>query len=121
MSIASIRGATTVNHNTKTEILEATKEVLEAIIFHNNLTLEQIVQINFSATKDLDAIYPAIAARDMGITNASLMCFQEMYVEGSLAQCIRISMLVDADTLDRQSLKHQYLQKAKCLRPDLSE
>ncbi len=119
MSMISIRGAITTEHNSKTEILEATKEMLEAIILSNNLEIDQIIQILFSTTKDLDEVYPAVAAREMGLTAAALMCFQEMYVKGSLNMCIRVSVLADAKGLSTQNVKHQYLRKAKCLRVDL--
>lgn len=121
MSMISIRGAITVNSNSKDEILEATKEMLEAIISANMLKIDQVIQILFSATKDLDDVYPAVAAREMGLTSAALMCFQEMYVKGSLSKCIRVSVLADTETLTTQNVKHQYLRGAKCLRTDLVE
>lgn len=119
MSLVSIRGAITVTDNNKEEILEATETMLQAIIEKNRIQIEQIVQIHFSATKDLDAVYPAVAARKLNITEASLMCFQELYVVGSLEKCIRADVLVDQEGLSRQNIKHQYLREAKRLRPDL--
>lgn len=119
MHAVSIRGAITVQENSKEAILEATQIMLEAIIKANNLQIENIIQIHFSATKDLDAIYPAVAARGIGITMASLMCFQELYVKGSLEKCIRVDVLVEQEGLTRQNASHQYLREAKRLRPDL--
>ena len=119
MSLISIRGAITTEHNSREEILEATKEMLEAIMESNNLGIDQVIQILFSATKDLDEVYPAVAAREMGLTAAALMCFQEMYVKGSLDKCIRVSVLADAEGLTTQNVKHQYLRRAKTLRMDL--
>lgn len=119
MSLVSIRGAITVTNNSKEEILEATQMMLEAIIENNGIQIEHIIQIHFSGTKDLDAIYPAVAARKLNITEASLMCFQEFYVVGSLEKCIRVDLLVEQEGLSRENVKHQYLRKAKCLRPDL--
>ena len=119
MHAVSIRGAITTKLNTKEAILEATRLMLEAIIEANELQIEHIVQIHFSATKDLDAVYPAVAARNIGITSASLMCFQEMYVVGSLEKCIRVDVLVEQEGLTRDNVKHQYLRDAKRLRPDL--
>lgn len=121
MSLVSIRGAITVLKNEKDELLEATKEMLETIIKENEILLEEIVQVHFSSTKDLDAAYPAVAARAIGITASSLMCFQEMHVEGSLEKCIRVDMLVDKDGLNRQNAVHVYLRDAKCLRLDLAK
>lgn len=119
MKTVSIRGAITVQKNTREAILEATQMMLEAIINENALEIEHIVQIHFSATKDLDAVYPAVAARAIGITSAALMCFQEMYVVGSLEKCIRVDVLVEQDGLTRENVKHQYLKEAQRLRPDL--
>ena len=119
MKAVSIRGAITAQENTREAILEATRMMLEAIINENALEIEHIVQIHFSTTKDLDAVYPAVAAREMGITSAALMCFQEMYVVGSLEKCIRVDVLVEQDGLTRENVKHQYLKEAQRLRPDL--
>ena len=119
MSLVSIRGAITVEVNSKEAILEATQLMLEEIIKANQVEQKNIIQIHFSATKDLDAVYPAVAARTIGITSASLMCFQEMYVLGSLEKCIRLDMLIEQEGLNRNNVKHQYLREAKRLRPDL--
>ena len=78
-----IRGAITVEQNDKQQILQATKNMLQNIIEQNQLELSDIIQIQFTMTKDLDAVYPAVAAREMGITETALMCMQELYVKGS--------------------------------------
>ncbi len=70
-------------------------------------------------TKDLDAVYPAVAAREIGITEAALMCTQELYVVGSLKKCIRCAVLCDVNKKQKQA-NHIYLQNAKVLRPDLT-
>ena len=83
-----IRGATTVACNEAGEILEATRAMLQAIVEQNGLSDENInndmVSVIFTATTDLDAVYPAVAAREMGWTNVPLLCMQEMDVAGSL-------------------------------------
>ena len=117
----SIRGAITADSNSKIEILERAKEMMKAIITSNGLRIDQIIQVLFSATKDLDEVYPAVAAREMGLTSAALMCFQEMYVKGSLEKCIRVSVLAEAEGLNTQNVKHQYLRGARGLRTDLIE
>lgn len=117
----AIRGAITVAENSKEAILEGTKVMLEAIIKDNQLVDEEMVSIFFSATKDLTAVYPAVAARDMGITNASLLCVQEMFIEGSLQMCLRILMHVEKKGVIQKCAKHVYLEKAAALRPDLKQ
>ena len=79
-----IRGAVTVDANTREDILLNTRNLLKEIINQNSLKIEDIVSVLFTATRDLDAAYPAVAARELGIVSASLMCAQEMYVRDSL-------------------------------------
>lgn len=118
MASVSIRGAITANDNTNKEILDKTEILLKEIIKANNIKNEDIISIVFTATRDLDQAYPAVAARKIGITNASLMCVQEMYVVGSLEKCIRV-MLSAESGCNQKDVFHVYLEGAKVLRPDL--
>ena len=99
---AAIRGATTVESNEKEQIYEAAAEMMKEIIEANNI----------------DKAYPAVAVRNMGITEAALMCVQEMHVDGSLRKCLRVMVTVEGD-YDRKNLRHAYLRGAVGLRPDL--
>ncbi len=114
----AIRGATTVEHNEKTEILAATREMIETIISRNGLNIDDIISAMFTCTKDLDAVYPAVSARELGIVNAALSCTAEMYVAGSLAQCIRVTVYAESGLRQRDAM-HVYLKGAKALRPDI--
>jgi cytidylate kinase len=116
--ICCIRGAITADTNTRGDILSATRDMLEDIMTSNSLKAEDITAVLFTATRDLDAVYPAVAARELGIVDASLMCVQEMYVEGSLKMCIRASVTVDIDK-KQSEVNHSYLKGAMVLRPDL--
>lgn len=116
--ISCIRGAITVNSNTKEEILNATTELLNSIIEANHLDINEIVSIVFTCTRDLDEAYPAVAARAIGITKAALMCVQEMYVKGSLSMCIRVMVQIQGSQTQTMC-KHIYLKNAAALRPDL--
>lgn len=117
--MTSIRGATTVLNNNKEEIIESTIELLHKIIDANNIDIEDIISILFTATKDITKVYPAVAARQIGIVNASLMCMDELYIEGSLPKCIRV--MVSIETSKKQKdMKHIYLRNAINLRPDLN-
>ncbi|SEF76378.1 chorismate mutase [Caloramator fervidus] len=116
----SIRGAITVDKDTKEDIFEATKELFKKIVELNDLNIEDIVCIIFSVTKDLKSAYPAEAIRQMGITYASLMCLQEMFVENSLSRCIRVLILVNGDKKQNE-VKNVYLKGAVNLRPEFSE
>ena len=116
--IVCVRGATTVEADEKELIYEAVTEMMREIIDANHIRTEDIASIVFTATNDLKSAYPAVAVRNMGITEPALMCLQEMYVEGSLRKCLRVMMTVEGD-YDRKSLRHAYLRGAVGLRPDL--
>ncbi len=113
-----IRGAITADKNEKNEILKKTRTLLEEIIRENSIVKEDILSILFTATRDLDAVYPAVAAREIGLTEAALMCVQEMYVQGSLEKCIRV-MVTAASNKKQCEAVHVYREKAEILRPDL--
>jgi monofunctional chorismate mutase len=117
MRIKGIRGAITVRENCEKEIIAKTKELLSAIMEANDLTIDRIIRITFTATKDLDAVYPAVAARELGMTEVPLMCCQEMYVEGSLNRCIRVLVYIYQEA--EKKPRHIYLEEAASLRPDL--
>ncbi|NLK21747.1 MAG: chorismate mutase [Epulopiscium sp.] len=119
MSIGAIRGAITIEENTREEILGNTVILLKEIISKNNINIDDIISITFTATNDIDAAYPAVAARNLNITHAALLCFQEMNVMGSLRMCIRV-MLQIKTVKSQQEMKHIYLKRASSLRPDLS-
>lgn len=113
-----IRGAITVEHNSAEEIVSATRELLEAIIKENSLNPEDIASAFFTVTTDLDAEFPASAAREMGWKYVPLLCATEINVPGRLGKCIRV--LVHVNTRKSQTdLKHIYLRDATKLRVDL--
>lgn len=117
MAVRGIRGAITVPHDTREEILAATRELLEALAAANAVEHRDIVSIIFTVTPDLRSEYPARAARDLGWQNVALLGATEMDVEGGLARCIRVLMHVDTDH-GPEEVKHIYLREARGLRPD---
>jgi cytidylate kinase len=118
MATRCIRGAITVKVDTREEVLTKTELMLSTIIKENGLKTEDITAILFTATNDVKSAYPAVAARSLGIVDASLMCVQEMYVEGSLRMCVRASVSVETDK-PQSAMHHVYLEGARVLRPDL--
>lgn len=118
--IRAIRGATTVKVNEKQEILDATTELLHEMVSRNCIEKEEIISILFSMTTDLNAVFPAAAAREMGWNRIAMMCFHEIDVPGSLKGCIRVIMHVNTDKKNDE-LKYIYLKEARVLRPDLTE
>ena len=115
MPVRGIRGATTVAANNKKEIIKATKELLLAIVKKNKIKIPDIASIIFSATRDLDAEFPAVAAREMGWKNTPLMCCYEIDVPGGLRQCVRILMHVNTGK-KQSAIKSVYLKEAQKLR-----
>jgi len=112
-----VRGATTVPKNTKDAILEATREMLYIMIRANQMKPEDVASAYFTTTVDLNATYPALAARQLGWYEVALLCGHEMQVPGGLGQCIRV--LVHWNTSRRsKDIIHVYLREAKTLRPD---
>jgi len=118
MLVRGIRGAITVNSNNKEEIIEITKELLITLKRVNNFKIEDIVSIFFSATPDLNAAFPAQAARELGWDKVPLFDMQEIEVPGSLPKCIRILVQINCQK-SLQEIKHCYLKGAKILRKDL--
>lgn len=116
--VRAVRGATTVEHNTREEILAATAALLEEMIAANDIERESMIQITFTLTPDLNAVFPAVAARELGITNVPLMCMSEIPVENALEKCVRILLQMNSDKkLD--DIVHIYRKGAEALRPDL--
>jgi chorismate mutase len=120
MTVRGIRGATSVDVNGAEPIIAATRELLERIVAANGLATEDVVSVIFTATSDLDAAYPARAAREMGWVHVPLLCMQEMAVVGSLPRCIRVLVLWNTDR-PAGRIQHVYLRRARALRPDLVE
>jgi chorismate mutase len=120
MTCRGIRGATSVDANDADTIIAATRELLENIVAANGLSTEDVTSAIFTATPDLDAAYPARAAREMGWLKVPLLCMQEMAVKGSLPRCIRVLVLWNTD-LPPDRIRHVYLGRARALRPDLVE
>ncbi len=112
-----IRGATTVEQNDRAEILSVTTELLQLLIQRNDLHVEDIASAIFSLTEDLDAEFPALAARMLGWTDVPLMCTREIPVPGSLGKCVRVLLHVNT-TRSLTEIQHVYIRGAVNLRPE---
>lgn len=120
MGVRGIRGATTVNANQAGDVLAATRELLEAMLAANpNVQVSDIAMAWFTLTEDLNAAYPAQAARDLGWTLVPTLCAREIPVPGSLPRCIRVLLQWNTD-LPQAEIRHVYLRGAVSLRPDLN-
>jgi chorismate mutase len=117
VKLKALRGATTVEDNVPEAILEATEELVRAVMERNSLDADRMVSCIFTCTEDLDAEFPAVAARRLGLDDVPLLCAQEIAVPGALPRVIRLLLHCYADEDAR--LQHVYLRDAVALRRDL--
>ena len=113
--VRGIRGATTAEGNTKEAILDATKELLGELIEANDIDPDDVAAAIFTTTRDLDAEFPAVAARQMGWGYVALMCGHEMAVPDDQTQCIRALILINTGKAPNE-LRNVYLRGAANLR-----
>ena len=120
MTVRGIRGATTATSNTREAILGATRELLLAIIAENRIDLSDIASVYFTVTPDLDAAFPARAARDLGWSDVPLLDAQAPRVAGDLPRCIRVLIHWNSPR-SAAEIANVYLNEAQTLRPDRLE
>ncbi len=117
MRLRALRGAVTVTENDSDAILSATEELVHEVMERNQLRVEDMVSCIFTCTDDLDAEFPAVAARRLGLSSVPLLCAREINVPGSLPRVIRLLLHCYADP-DTEA-RHVYLREAVSLRRDL--
>lgn len=117
LACRGVRGATIAEANTREAILAATRELLRQLVAANGIEADDIAAAIFTVTPDLDAEFPARAARELGWESVALLCASEIPVSGSLARCIRVLLLWNTDR-PTSSIVHCYLNGAEKLRPD---
>lgn len=115
-----IRGASTVPENTREAIVTASKELLQEILKANAVEVDDVASVFFTTTPDLNAAFPAVAARQLGWTKVALLCGHEMNVPGSLPRCLRVLMLVNTEKRDEE-IVHVYLRGAEGLKEEADE
>ena len=120
MPCRGVRGATTAAANTPEAILSATRELLETLVAANDLAPSDLASGIFTTTPDLNAAFPARAARELGWTEVALLCTHEMDMPGGLPHCIRVLLHWNTDKA-ASAVVHVYLRGAKSLRPDWLE
>ncbi len=120
MKLLALRGATTVDADTKADISERTQTLVTQMLERNGIGHDQLVSILFTATDDLHAEFPAAAARALGLGDVPLICARELDITHGMKMCIRVMMHFYGDQ-DRSALHHVYLERARSLRDDLPE
>lgn len=120
MRCRGVRGATTVEANSRDEILTNTRQLLALMIRANQIEPEDVASAMFSVTSDLNAEFPALAARQLGWLDVPLLCTYEVDVPGSLRRCVRVLIHWNTEQPQHQ-IRHVYIKEATRLRPDLSK
>lgn len=115
-----VRGATTVETNDRDQILTATRQMLALMIRLNDIESDDVASATFTVTQDLDAEFPALAARQLGWFDVPLLCGYEISVPGSMGQCIRCLMHWNTEK-PQKDIHHVYMKEAAKLRPDLCD
>ena len=118
MAVRAVRGAIQVDEDDRQQVLDATTELVSAVLERNSLGHDDLISVVFTATPDLRSEFPAYAARQMGITDVPLLCATEMAVPDSMPRVIRLLAHVETD-LSRTEVRHVYLRGAAALRTDL--
>ena len=118
MLCRGVRGATTADSNSRDDILTATRQLLALLIRVNGIKPEDVASAVFSLTRDLDAEFPALAARQLGWIDVPLLCTYEVDVPGSLRRCVRVLVHWNTDK-SQQEIRHVYVKDAERLRPDI--
>ena len=118
MPLRALRGATTVDADTADDVMKRVTELLRAMLERNEVDREDLVSIWFTATDDLHSVFPAAAARAMGMGDVPLICARELDIVNGTPRCIRVLMHLESQRA-RADLRHVYLEGAKGLRDDL--
>jgi chorismate mutase len=118
--VLALRGAITLESDEREHLLERVRRLLNEMIDRNGLSHDDLVSIFFTATSDVHSVFPAVAARQIGLGDVPLMCAQELTIEGGMPLCVRVMMHVTTDR-PRDELRHVYLEQARSLRDDLPE
>ena len=120
MAVRAIRGAVQVDANARADILDGTTELVNQVMSRNSLVPADVISVVFTATPDLNAEFPALAARKIGFHDVPLLCASEIRVPGAMPRVVRLLMHVETD-LPRAALEHVYLRGAVALRLDIAQ
>jgi len=118
VAVRAVRGAIQVDQDDRQAVLNATTELLTAVLERNAFSPDDLISVVFTATPDLTSEFPAYAARQMGITDVPLLCATEIAVPGAMPRVLRLLAHVETDAA-RADVRHVYLRGAAALRTDL--
>jgi chorismate mutase len=118
VAVRAVRGATRVDVDDREHILTATRELVAQLLENNELEPQDVVSVVFTATRDLTAVAPALAARQLGLHDVALICAQEMWVEGSMERVVRLLAHIETER-PREAVANVYLRGTEVLRGDV--
>ena len=119
-AVRALRGATTVDADTEEHVSERVQALVTAMLERNGIDKDDLISVVFTATDDVQSIFPAAAAREIGLGDVPLLCARELDVKGGTPLCIRVLMHLNTDRA-RSELHHVYLEGARGLRDDLPD
>jgi len=120
MAVRALRGATTVDTDTPEQLTERVHALVNAMLERNDVDKEDLISIVFTATEDVTSMFPATAARGVGLGDVPLLCARELSIAGATPRCVRVLMHLNTERR-RDELHHVYLEGARGLRDDLPE
>lgn len=120
MAVLAVRGAIQIDADDRDQILEATTELVTEVMTRNALTTDDVISVIFTATPDLSAEFPALAARKLGFHDVPLLCASEIDVPHALPRVIRLMAHIEVDR-PRSDIQHVYLRGATALRVDIAQ
>ena len=120
MAVRAIRGATQVDADDREQVLDATRELVSAVMERNGLVHDDVISILFTATPDLRSEFPALAARELGFGDVPLMCATEIDVPHAMPRVLRLMAPVETPK-PRSEIQHVYLRGAVALRRDIAQ
>ena len=120
MAVRAVRGAVQVSGNDRAEILTGTAELVTEVMSRNELSTDDVISVIFTATADLNAEFPALAARKLGFQEVPLICAAEIDVPGAMPHVVRLMMHIETSK-PRSAMQHVYLRGAAALRLDIAQ
>lgn len=120
MTVRAVRGAVQIASDDRAEILSGTTELVTEVMTRNELSTDEVISVIFTATSDLTAEFPALAARKLGFQEVPLLCAAEINVPGAMPRVVRLMMHIETDR-PRSALQHVYLRGATALRLDIAQ
>ena len=120
MTVRAVRGAVQLERDEREHLLASVSELLTGILKRNGFTTDDLISVLFTATPDITSEFPALAARQLGITDVPLLCMQEIDVPGAMPRVVRVLAHVETE-LDKADITHVYLGAAAALRKDIAQ